>query len=170
MKKIAVITGASDGLGLAIAKKLKLNGYTIIAVSRTEPKDLNYDKWLAWDLSKPELLTSELMEEQIGSDVSVFVANAGILKGIPPHKYTYEDIRYIQDIHINSHVLLANYLAERMKKKQEGRTVFIGFLLGKDGPNLARRDACVNATKKDAERGVFRRGSRGDLPALRSAA
>jgi len=154
MGKTAVVTGASGGVGLAIAKKLKIDGYEVIAISRTKPQDFDYDKWLPWDLAHPELLTNELMEREIGDNVTVFIANAGILKGISPSKYTYQDIKLIQDIHVNSHVLLANYLAGKMKGNKEGRVVFIGSTAGETGhPDImyaATKAALVALTKSYA--------------------
>ncbi|TRM83821.1 3-oxoacyl-ACP reductase, partial [Sulfolobus sp. F3] len=34
---IAIITGASKGIGRATAELLKNNGYTVISISRTKP-------------------------------------------------------------------------------------------------------------------------------------
>lgn len=133
MKKIAVVTGASEGLGLAISQRLTTEGYGVIAICRTEPKGFKYYKWLPWDLARPELLTTTLFESELGDQVGVFIANAGVLKGISPAKYTLEDIRHIQDINSTSHVLLANYLAEKMQKNKKGRVVFIGSTAGTTG-------------------------------------
>lgn len=133
MKKVAVVTGASEGLGLAISQRLTAEGNRVIAICRTEPKGFEYYKWLPWDLAKPELLTPALLESELGNQIEIFIANAGILKGISPARYTFEDIRHIQDIHVTSHVLLANHLAEYMKKHRKGRVVFIGSTAGVTG-------------------------------------
>lgn len=81
MSKIAVVTGASKGIGEAIAKKLITLGYRVIGVSRTPP---------AWDNEQfsfvPCDLGDELQTQQTAHmiaqtyEIDLFVANAG--KGI----------------------------------------------------------------------------------------
>jgi len=132
-QETAVITGASDGLGLAIAKRLKADGYKVVAISRREPEDLAYDKWLSWDLAHPETLDAELLEEEIGSDVSVFIANAGMLRGVSPPRYSYEGISEIQNVHVNSHIILSNYILENMAAQKSGRVVFVSSTAAKTG-------------------------------------
>ncbi len=58
-KKIAVVTGASSGLGLAISKRLLANGFLVIGISRHPDKgEFDHKSFLPLksDLSRPELV------------------------------------------------------------------------------------------------------------------
>ena len=50
MEKVALITGASSGLGEAIAKVFKEKGFRIIGVCRSKPK-IEVDRWLKADIA-----------------------------------------------------------------------------------------------------------------------
>lgn len=58
MKGIAVVTGASRGIGMSIAKSLASNGYSTILVSRIPLLDasstMNHLASISCDLSKTE--------------------------------------------------------------------------------------------------------------------
>ena len=66
-KPIAVVTGASTGIGEQISLKLSSSGYHVILISRSEKKLLkvqkkientgNYCQILPVDISRPDLLT-----------------------------------------------------------------------------------------------------------------
>ena len=44
MKKTAIVTGSSRGIGFAIAKQLGLDGYNIVMVA-TGPQEKNRQRW-----------------------------------------------------------------------------------------------------------------------------
>lgn len=84
MKKIALITGASDGIGRAIAKKLAEEGYQITAVARNEAKlkslvqELGKDHtYLIADLSTEEG-QNRVAEELTSKHYDLLVNNAGV--------------------------------------------------------------------------------------------
>ncbi|WP_448105481.1 SDR family NAD(P)-dependent oxidoreductase [Klebsiella pneumoniae] len=86
--KVALITGASNGIGLEIARKFSQNGWDVIAVARNEEKlskaveDLKQygTKIIPYsiDLSKYEQIeTLKRKTEQDGFDIGALVINAG---------------------------------------------------------------------------------------------
>lgn len=77
--KTAVITGASSGLGAALAKEFKSQGFLIVAVSRTAPAPELHDVFIAADLADRVSLQSCL--DQLKSQcpqIDVLINNAGI--------------------------------------------------------------------------------------------
>ena len=74
-KKTAVITGASSGLGRAMARKFKDSGYYVVAVSRKVPEDGVCDCHIAADLTDKDSLEKAAQEILKLEKVDVFVGN-----------------------------------------------------------------------------------------------
>ena len=55
-KKTAVITGASSGLGAAMAAEFRRNGFHVVALCRKAPAQGLADEFIAADLTDPEEL------------------------------------------------------------------------------------------------------------------
>ncbi len=74
---IAVVTGASSGLGKAIAAELKKNGYTVVAVCRRDPGFC--DDFIAADLADTVSRDAGIAElKKRYPQIAVLVNNAGI--------------------------------------------------------------------------------------------
>lgn len=78
--KIAVVTGGSSGIGLAIAKKLIDSEIETIILDFIEPKD-SFKNFFKCDVAKYEEIQSAFIaiEEQFGT-VHILINNAGIAK------------------------------------------------------------------------------------------
>lgn len=84
MKKVALVTGASAGLGVEFARQLSKRGRALVLVARRKERlddlaeELGNARAVAIDLSKPDA-TGELMAnvEAAGEQVEVLVNNAG---------------------------------------------------------------------------------------------
>lgn len=84
MKKYAVITGASSGIGAAFAKKLAKQGYNLVLIARRQKRLENLTKQLP---TKCEILIADLTDldqcrriyKQIeDKPIEIFINNAGI--------------------------------------------------------------------------------------------
>lgn len=82
MKKIALVTGASKGIGLALAKKLLAAGYHVLGSSRSgEVGEIDHQAFEAFslDLSKIESI-NQFKENMISKNVTIdlLINNAGV--------------------------------------------------------------------------------------------
>lgn len=78
-RKIAVVTGASSGLGSAVAREFRRNGFTVVALCRRAPEPEVADRFISTDLTDAESRASAAaaIEQEFGQ-VDVLVNNAGI--------------------------------------------------------------------------------------------
>ncbi len=95
IKKVAIVTGASQGMGEGIVNGFRARGYSVIATSRsihpsTDPELVT----VAGDIGDPDtgrrLVSAAL--EKFGR-IDTLVNNAGIFIGKPFTEYTEEDYR-----------------------------------------------------------------------------
>ena len=111
--KIALITGASYGIGMAIAKAMAANGATIVF---NDIKQELVDKGLAayeeagihaygyvcdvTDEDAVNALVAKITEE-VGH-INILVNNAGIIKRIPMTEMTAAQFRQVVDVDLNA--------------------------------------------------------------------
>ena len=92
-RKVAIITGASQGIGAGLVKAYRDRGYRVVAVSRSiKPTNDNDVVAVAGDIAEPT--TAELAVSTAISRfgrVDTLVNNAGIFIGKPFTEYTEED-------------------------------------------------------------------------------
>ena len=99
LRKVALVTGVSHGLGLALARALLRAGYSVVGVSRSDPpprvlaksKQDGSFQWLPCDVSCPSQVHKTFVHvaEKFGF-LTVLVNNAGIGKFAPLSETTIE--------------------------------------------------------------------------------
>jgi 3-oxoacyl-[acyl-carrier protein] reductase len=148
--RVAVVTGAADGIGKAIAKRLLDEGASIALW------DLNKDKLLAledeWkktglpvkaftvDISDEAAVKTAYQESiKFFGKLDILVNSAGIV-GPTQTKitdYSTEDFDKIYNINLRGSFLTAKYALKYMEKAQYGRILLIASIAGKEGnPNM----------------------------------
>ena len=142
--KIALVTGASYGIGMAIATALHKAGATIVF------NDINDDlvkKGLAsykeagvkahgyvFDVTNEELVYKTIA--QITSEVGVIdilVNNAGIIKRIPALEMSAKDFRQVIDIDLNGPFIVSKAVAPGMIEKGGGKIINICSMMSELG-------------------------------------
>ncbi|RDH78753.1 SDR family NAD(P)-dependent oxidoreductase [Mycolicibacterium moriokaense] len=125
----ALVTGATGGIGQAIARELARRGCAVTVTGRREPElarladELGPSaRWLSADLSSPTDVR-ELMAR--AAPVDVLVANAGI--GIPQDLAKLDDAEIEEAIRVNlmAPAVLARGALGPMKQRRRGHIVFI---------------------------------------------
>ncbi len=142
--KIALITGASYGIGYAIAKGYAEAGATIVF------NDINQemvDKGIAayaadgikahgyvCDVTDEDGVNAMIarIETEVGS-VDVVVNNAGIIKRVPMHEMSAKDFRQVIDIDLNGPFIVSKAVIPSMMKKRSGKIINICSMMSELG-------------------------------------
>lgn len=142
--KIALVTGASYGIGYAIATGLAAAGAKIVF------NDINQDlvdKGIAaykadgieaigyvCDVTN-EAQVNEMVatiEKEVGT-IDILVNNAGIIKRIPMHEMTAAEFRQVIDIDLNGPFIVAKAVIPSMMKKRAGKIINICSMMSELG-------------------------------------
>ena len=139
--KTALITGASGGIGAAIAKALHDAGATV-AISGTRIEVLEKVKTeigervhiLPCNLSKPEEVEKLIpaAEAALGS-LDILINNAGITKDGLAMRMKDEDWQSVIDVNLTSNFRLSRAAMRSMMKKRWGRIINITSIVGVTG-------------------------------------
>lgn len=126
-KKVAVITGASQGIGAALVKAYRARNFAVIANSRSiEPASDPDVLPLAGDIAEPE--TAERIVAQAlhrFGRVDTLVNNAGIFIAKPFTEYTDEDYMRILAVNLSGFFHITQRAAGEMLKQGAGHIVQI---------------------------------------------
>ena len=158
--RTALLTGATGGIGHAIARALHRRGAQLILTGRRtdvlEPlaQELGARSFPV-DLERPAEVDRLLGE--VGH-VDLLVANAAVPGSGPLLEYTDEQIDRALQVNLRAPMILARHLAETMVAQQWGHLVFISSLAGK----ASSPGSSVYSATKFGLRG-FGQGLRGDL-------
>jgi len=155
-----LLTGASGGLGHAIARALAGRGAQVILTARrTELLEAlaaeTGGRAVAADLSSPADVDRLLAE---AGDVDVLVANAALPGSGHITSFSVEDIDRALAVNLRAPMVMARRLAEPMAARGAGHLVFVSSLSGK----VASGGGSVYAATKFGLRG-FAHGLREDL-------
>jgi len=143
--RVAVVTGAAQGIGRRVAETLAAEGYVLALLDRRPvtggPNALTW----AGDVSAEADVTAfgEAVIERFGR-VDVLVNNAGIAFITPLEDTTLEEWRRVVDVNLTGPFLLCREFGRRMLAGGEGAIVNIASVAGLRG--VADR-AAYNASK-----------------------
>ena len=140
MARIAIVTGGTRGIGAAISKALKQEGYRVIA--NYAGNDEAAQKFKAetgidvrkWDVSDYPACESNLkaIENEVGP-VDILVNNAGITRDAMFHKMTPEQWYQVINTNLNSLFNMTRPLWDGMRARSFGRIICISSINGQKG-------------------------------------
>jgi 3-hydroxy acid dehydrogenase/malonic semialdehyde reductase len=157
MKPIAVITGATAGIGRATAEILAKNDYDIIITGRRIEKLDELEEQirlkteadvlsLAFDIRDQDSV-NKACEQLDGKweNVDVLVNNAGLAAGLSHiHEGSVDDWEQMIDTNIKGLLYIARNISPGMVKRQKGHIINIGSIAGKEA---YEKGNVYNATK-----------------------
>ncbi len=163
--KIALVTGASYGIGFAIASGFAAAGAKIVF------NDINQelvDKGLAaykeagieahgyvCDVTSEEQVNNLVatIEKEVGV-IDILVNNAGIIKRIPMCDMTAEDFRKVIDVDLNAPFIVAKAVIPSMIKKGHGKIINICSMMSELGRETVSAYAAAKGGLKMLTRNI----------------
>ncbi len=142
--KVALVTGASYGIGFAIASAFAKAGATIcfndINEEKTQMGVESYEKigikahGYVCDVTKEEEVAElvKKIEEEVGT-IDILVNNAGIIKRIPMCDMTAEQFRQVIDVDLNAPFIVSKAVIPGMIKKGHGKIINICSMMSELG-------------------------------------
>lgn len=163
--KIALVTGASYGIGFAIASAFAKQGATICF------NDLNQDlvnKGLAaykergieahgyvcnvCDETAVQEMVARIAKE-VGT-IDILVNNAGIIKRIPMHEMKAEEFRQVIDVDLNAPFIVSKAVIPGMIKKGHGKIINICSMMSELGRETVSAYAAAKGGLKMLTRNI----------------
>ena len=110
-----VITGASDGLGLQLAKLYREAGKKVVNISRrpSEFADVNIVLSLR---EGPEIQEAADRVAEIDDELEAIIHNAGVMSLQKFGEITEDEIKRLMSTNVKSQILLTSFMHERIKK------------------------------------------------------
>ena len=135
MKKNALVTGSSSGIGMEIANILENSGYRVF---RTGRKKIGRDNYLSIDISNLDNVNIlyNFVKNNFG-EIDILINNAGSYVYSPIEKTTKEEIINLFNLNFLSHYYLTSLAVPYMKNGNFGRIVNISSISGVLGEGFA---------------------------------
>ncbi len=163
--KIALVTGASYGIGFAMATALAEAGATIVF---NDIKDELVQKGLAaysekgikaygytCDVTSEEQVNAmvKTIESEVGV-IDILVNNAGIIKRIPMHEMSADEFRQVIDVDLNAPFIVAKAVIPSMIKKGGGKIINICSMMSELGRETVSAYAAAKGGLKMLTRNI----------------
>ena len=143
--KTALVTGASRGIGRAIAEALAKEGYQLILTCNQSYEDL---RKFAQNLEQDYSVSCHAVRTDMGNpaqvealfseitDLDVLINNAGISHVGLLHEMTVEEWRRVMSVNLDSCFYTCKYSVPLMLKKHAGRILNISSVWGNAGASM----------------------------------
>ena len=168
--KKALVTGASRGIGRAVAEKFLAAGAEVWGLGTREPEDLTERveqsggklRWICADLGKTgevEGVIEKALKESGGFDV--LVNNAGITKDNLSFRMSLEEWQKVLDVNLTAAFLVARTVGRDMIRKRAGSIINMSSVVGIHGNGgqanyAASKAGLIGMTKSLAQESASR--------------
>lgn len=142
MKRIALITGASSGIGEACARKFAEGGYDLILTARRAEKLAELKAELETDGTKLKTLTFDVRDAEAAETavdslepewrkIDVLINNAGLALGLDKeYEGDPDDWNTMIDTNIKGLLTMTRLIVPGMVERNEGHVINIGSVAG----------------------------------------
>lgn len=145
MKKIALITGATSGLGRAATLRLAKEGYNVIITGRRKDRleELEKEIGIKYEVKVISLYFDVRIYDEVEKaidglpeewkDIDVLVNNAGLAVGLDPiHKGVLEDWERMIDTNVKGLLYVTRVVSPGMVARKSGHIINIGSIAGRE--------------------------------------
>ena len=142
--KVALVTGGSHGLGMAMAEGLAGAGASLVITGTTPSKmeaALNHYKQRGFratgylfdvtDEKEAEKFVDKIIEEH--GQIDILVNNAGIIKRVPALSMEVSEFRRVVDVDLVGPFIISQLVAKDMVKRKEGKIINICSMMSELG-------------------------------------
>lgn len=152
INNLVLITGASQGIGRAIATRVIQDGYRVINLDKKAPKNLlEGETYHSIDLMDPQAIEELIPKITKQEPILRLVNNAGFIRPGALENTTLDDFEAVMALNLRAPMLLAQQLLPHMRQAKFGRIVSIASraALGKEGRTVyaASKAGLVGMTK-----------------------
>lgn len=144
--KVALVTGGTHGIGMAVGKALGQAGATVcvndiddekLAECAAEYKDAGVDVYtLNFNVTSEEDVDRGISEiEKKFGTIDILVNNAGIIKRIPILDMPIKDFKQVIDVDLVAPLIVAKRVAPAMIEKREGKIINMCSMMSVYGRN-----------------------------------
>ncbi|MDR1723645.1 MAG: gluconate 5-dehydrogenase [Tannerella sp.] len=163
--KIALVTGASYGIGFAIASAFAEAGATIVfndikaelvekGIKDYKALGINAHGYV-FDVTNEEEVSACIakIEQEVGI-IDILVNNAGIIKRIPMHEMKASEFRQVIDIDLNGPFIMSKTVIPSMIKKGGGKIINICSMMSELGRETVSAYAAAKGGLKMLTRNI----------------
>ena len=149
---VAIVTGASSGIGLEVTKKLITKGYRVVANSRNITSAGTLRTTDDLKLVDGDIGTQKSAERVVGTalqefgSVDLLVNNAGVFIPKPITDYTSDDLRRITETNLSGFFYVSQLAVAQMRLQKSGHVVNITASVA-DQPIAGLTASLANLTK-----------------------
>jgi gluconate 5-dehydrogenase len=157
--KIALLTGATHGLGMAMAKALGKAGATLVINGNTPDKMklalLSYQQeglkvyGYLFDVTDEIQVKENIakIEKEVGP-ITILVNNAGMIKRVPALEMEVSEFRKVLDVDLAGPFIVSKYVAKYMVERRGGKIINICSMMSELGRNTVSAYAAAKGGLK----------------------
>ncbi|HDZ04375.1 hypothetical protein LCGC14_0205730 [marine sediment metagenome] len=145
--KVALVTGSTHGLGMAMAKGLGLAGAKLVVNGNSSQskiddavefyKSLGIDAYgFKFNVTNEEEVIKAVNDIQISvGSIDILVNNAGIIKRTPLEDMEVEDFKEVVNVDLVSPFIVSKHVVKTMIAKKQGKIINICSMMSELGRN-----------------------------------
>ncbi len=170
MSRTALVTGGSRGIGAAISRALKNEGYKVAATyAGNDEKARAFSeetgiKTYKWDVADYDSCKAGIaqVEADLGP-IEVLVNNAGITRDAPFHKMTPQQWREVMDTNLSGVFNMTHPIWPGMRERKFGRVITISSINGQKGQFAQVNYAAAKAGDIGFSKSLAQEGARAGI-------
>ena len=164
-EKVVIITGGTEGIGLATAKKMASQGAIVYAAARHnkefEEENIKYHYVDVTDSNSCKILFEDVVKEQ--GKIDALVVDAGIISDALTVKMSDEQFDRVVDVNLKGTFNIVRYVGPYMETQGYGSIVLLSSVVGEQGnigqANYAATKGAVISLAKTWAKEFSRKGA-----------